>query len=169
MNSTTTNAVSGESIILDCENDYVMNESTIREAAEADSIRKPLFEYDNRLPQLVAQREYEQVIANQALSKSIARKLSREVLLPCKNDLYRERISLFEKETKKEITRSEKIRLTYLEWQLDRLEDALVGEELDGLEKMIEANATLAATIRSIVDQVKEAKPSAFKRRKTRG
>jgi hypothetical protein len=51
--------------------------------------------------------------------------------------LLGERERLLDKQFNESITHSEKIRLQYVRWQLDRIEDAREGETLDALENWI--------------------------------
>lgn len=54
------------------------------------------------------------------------------------DDLLVERQLLLDKQFSETITRPETIRLTYVKWQLDRIEDARYGETLDALENWAE-------------------------------
>jgi hypothetical protein len=59
-------------------------------------------------------------------------------------------------------------RLAALEWQLDRIEDALVGDNLDDLELLIQQQEVLGARIERFVTEVRSFSPKAFDPRKSR-
>jgi hypothetical protein len=52
-------------------------------------------------------------------------------------DLLRQRQALLDKELAGTIDRSEKNKLEYVRWSLDRIEDARYGQEMDALEEAI--------------------------------
>src|SRR2546426_5188406 len=55
--------------------------------------------------------------------RELNRQITREELLPQREDLARRRAALFEKSLDGPLTRSEQSALRYVEWQLDRIED----------------------------------------------
>jgi hypothetical protein len=72
-------------------------------------------------------------VASRRAGRINAASISNEEL----DRLVVERQLLLDKKFNENITRAEIIRLTYVEWQLDRIEDAREGEALDRLESWV--------------------------------
>jgi GTPase involved in cell partitioning and DNA repair len=152
-------------------------ENTIDEFPEPTSVshaentdiegRKPPYSYleAKKYYEISAEQSDLITMVRPAIDKNNERKLSLEELLPRKEELYNNRMVLVEKKLEHTITKKEENQLTYIEWQLDRLEDAISGEESDKLDRMVEVHTALAETITRMVDDIKKAKPSAFKTR----
>jgi hypothetical protein len=64
--------------------------------------------------------------------------------------LFAERKSLLDKEFDQTITRAEMIRLEYVRWSLDRIEDAKHGPSLDALERRIARYEAFAAEVQDL-------------------
>jgi hypothetical protein len=65
-------------------------------------------------------------------------------------DLLRERQALLSKQFDGTITKSERNRLTYVRWSLDRIEDAKYGEHLDRLDAVVSGYEQLLSAITNL-------------------
>jgi hypothetical protein len=72
------------------------------------------------------------------------------------NDLLRERQHLLDKKFGSTMTRSDEIRLQYVRWSLDRIEDAKYGPDLDILEGAIDRYEQLSRDISNLGNQLSE-------------
>lgn len=73
-----------------------------------------------------------------AITARRAGRLNASTISPGELDAFlRERQLLLDKKFDETITRREEIRLTYVNWQLDRIEDAMHGQVLDELESWV--------------------------------
>ena len=81
--------------------------------------------------------------------KDIARQNTLKRLHPLYDNIIAERQQILLKQIPNdgELSESEKAKIKYLEWQLDMIEDALHGEQLDLLEGFIERTEVLAQQI----------------------
>jgi len=61
--------------------------------------------------------------------------------------LHAERHALLDKEFNKTITRQEVMRLEYVRWSLDRIDDAKHGTKLDAIERRLERFEQFAAEV----------------------
>ncbi len=77
--------------------------------------------------------------------------------------LHEERQRLVAKQLDETITKTELIRLEYVRWSLDRIEDAQHGASLDELERSIAQFGKLANNLKSLHDGLQKA--AATKRR----
>ena len=68
--------------------------------------------------------------------------------------LLAERQRLLDKQFDKTITRAEAIRLEYVRWSLDRIEDAKHGPSLDALERRIARFEAFAAEVQDLKRQL---------------
>lgn len=84
------------------------------------------------------------------LNRAITKKTPAEEV----KSLVDERNILVMKRTKAGLTRDEERRLTYLRWQLDRIDDAQYGEILDIFEKTAEEYERFASDIDSLLTQL---------------
>lgn len=73
--------------------------------------------------------------------------------------LLNERNKLLDKEFSKTISRTEKNRLEYVRWSLDRIEDAKHGHDLDALEGLVAHYEQLSRDINSLKNQLVERLP----------
>lgn len=109
-------------------------------------------------------------IKNLSLSLGNINNYNREVtkknLLPRQDDIITERSKLINKKFKDGISKLEERRLKYLDWQLDRIDDALNGEHLDKLEKMVQMHEKLARSVGDFAEIIKNATPKASKHNK---
>lgn len=64
--------------------------------------------------------------------------------------LHAERQRLLDKQFDKTITRAESIRLEYVRWSLDRIEDAKHGPALDALERRISRYEAFASEVQGL-------------------
>lgn len=72
-------------------------------------------------------------------------------------DLLAERTKLLDKKFDGTLTKSENIRLEYVRWSLDRIEEARHGPALDKLESKIEEIQRLAARLAGLRDGLRSA------------
>ncbi|MEM9264011.1 MAG: hypothetical protein AAGA46_00630 [Cyanobacteria bacterium P01_F01_bin.13] len=72
------------------------------------------------------------------------------------NKLASERSELIMKKISVDIglTRSEEKRLKYIDWQIDRIEDSLIGDSLDDLEAFVNGQNALGSDIKLFAKQV---------------
>jgi hypothetical protein len=89
--------------------------------------------------------------------KKINRELTLKELSPSEDRIQEERRNLVEKEFAEGISSRESRRLVYLEWQLDRLDDARQGEGLDRLEGLIELHEKTAVEINDAIESLNRA------------
>ena len=96
--------------------------------------------------------------------KKINRAFTKRIPLEIEEDLIKERNQLVRKKIKEDLTKREQIRLTFLRWQLDRIDDAKHGEHLDLLGRIVEAQEEFTEEIGMLLSQIgvgqsKERKP----------
>lgn len=84
------------------------------------------------------------------------RKLTREKFVDQEHELLQERNELVDKELSAGLSLSEEKRLRYLGWQLDRIEDAQIGDSLDQIEYFVEQKELLGRQIAYFSDQVSQ-------------
>lgn len=96
------------------------------------------------------------------------RQLTRQTLLPKESELVRERNNLVRKKYKETFSKKDVIRLRYIEWQLDRIEDAIVGDSIDYLESLVESQEQLAQTVEKWADVIKDNTPVKAQQRRRR-
>jgi len=70
--------------------------------------------------------------------------------------LLRERQDLLDKNFDDTITRKEKIRLEYIRWSLDRIEDSKFGQTLDMLENSVSKYEQFLSDVRKLENQLKQ-------------
>jgi hypothetical protein len=75
------------------------------------------------------------------------------------DDLLRERQQLLDKQFAETITKAERIRLQYVRWSLDRIDDARYGETLDRLESWIAEYERFGNKIESLLEDLGTLKP----------
>jgi hypothetical protein len=68
--------------------------------------------------------------------------------------LHAERQKLLDKQFDKTITRAESIRLDYVRWSLDRIDDAKHGPAIDALERQIARYEAFAVEVRDLKAQL---------------
>lgn len=73
------------------------------------------------------------------------------------SDLLKERQSLLDRLFAKEITRKEQLRLEYVRWSLDRIEDAKHGYVLDALESAVGTYERFLSQIEGFQTQLDQA------------
>ena len=76
------------------------------------------------------------------------RALTRLTLVPQLDHFTNERNALVRKKFCAGLTPKEERRLAFVSWQLDRIDDAERGHQIDQLEKLIEAHERLGSTIK---------------------
>jgi hypothetical protein len=91
------------------------------------------------------------------------RAITRKELLPRRFEIMRDRALLFEKSLEAELTPSDATRLRYLEWQLDRIEDADIGEDLDRLSLLADLQAEFGERVEKWLDDIRKVMPTASK------
>jgi hypothetical protein len=85
--------------------------------------------------------------------KKMNRAVSKKIPEKEKKRLLRDHLELVKKATATGLTNKEEMQLRLIRWKLDRIEDAEQGEYLDRIEKIIEAQESLAKQIGSVVSQ----------------
>lgn len=83
---------------------------------------------------------------NRAMTRQTPRKEVQSLMI--------EREKLAMKKTKEGLTTAEQRRLKYVEWQLDRIDDAEYGESLDILEKLAERYQQFVDDFRDVSDRL---------------
>lgn len=68
--------------------------------------------------------------------RQMARKITKRRLIKDKNNLIEERNLLVSKKFDEGLNKNEENRLAFVRWQLNRIEDAEIGDDLDKFEKM---------------------------------
>ena len=91
------------------------------------------------------------------------RTISRNELLPQREQLAAERAALFTKGLDTELTRTEQRQLRYVEWQLDRLDDAVVGDQLDMLAAFVSATERLGGRMDQWLTELRRVLPAKSK------
>lgn len=86
--------------------------------------------------------------------KRINRAVTQKIPTEIEEDLFRERNEHVRKKTKRGLSKKEERRLTYLRWQLDRIDDARFGEQLDNLETMVLAQEEFAKELRFLLSEI---------------
>lgn len=89
------------------------------------------------------------------LLKKKTRELTIAHLADKEDNFITERKQLVLKEITNGLTRNEKIKIKYLTWLLDRIEDAQNGEFLDHLEKLVNQQEKIANSVLSNIDLIK--------------
>lgn len=96
------------------------------------------------------------------VAAGVASDAERQMLLrflaPRQDALVAERNALIDKQFSEGLSSPEEHRLEVVCWHLDRIDDALVGPELDRLERLVESHERLAATVRSFADRMSAAR-----------
>ncbi len=86
--------------------------------------------------------------------RCLAREITRRKLIKKKNELIKERNSLIQKKYDSDLTGSEKNRLEFIRWQLDRIDDAEIGDQLDSYEKMAEEYKKFSYDLEKLIKTV---------------
>lgn len=86
--------------------------------------------------------------------KKINRAFTKGISPKIEENLIKERNELVKKKVKEHLTKKEQIRLTFLKWQLDRIDDAKHGEHLDFLGRIVGAQEEFAKEIGMFLSQI---------------
>ena len=90
-------------------------------------------------------------VGNPAVSvydvRHASRALTRRTMADEEPALLRERDELLDRKYESGLDVHGERRLTYVRWQLDRIDDALNGEHLDAVERVVSAQEQMAGTI----------------------
>lgn len=86
--------------------------------------------------------------------KDINRFITRKISPKFKEQLIEERNSLVDRKFNGGLSRKEERRLTYVRWQLDRIDDAEEGHILDYFEKVAEQHENFSKEITNILDRL---------------
>ena len=97
------------------------------------------------------------------------REITRKELLPQRRSIARKRAALFRKTLDNTITPSEVKELRYIEWQLDRIEDAEIGEELDRLTAIAGAHEMLGEKMNTLLEAIRKIKAGRERGARSRG
>ncbi len=98
--------------------------------------------------------------------EAYARALIRTTLGPQYEGMNDRRSELVRKELVGSLTPKEHARLDYLRWQLDQIEEALLGDQWDLMQAAVARQAALARDMQVFIDELKAATPTAFRTRK---
>ncbi len=100
----------------------------------------------------------------------VARELSGAIPEEVKQQLYEEHGQLVEKSFVEDLLPQESNRLRYLRWQIDRLQDADIGDSLDRLDDLASLHKKIADEVSAFADHAAEiaTQHSHPKRRRTR-
>jgi len=85
------------------------------------------------------------------LNREITRRISPEEI----ESLFNEHNLLVKKKFREGISEKEQKRLILLRWELDRIEDAFHGENIDRLESFLEGYERFAEDINEFVDHIR--------------
>ncbi|RLC03418.1 MAG: hypothetical protein DRI57_29135 [Deltaproteobacteria bacterium] len=85
--------------------------------------------------------------------KYINREVLRKIPPGTREMLIEERQALVRKKFKKGLIRKEENRLRLIDWELDRIDDAELGEELDRLEYFVRLNEQFASELKEMMDK----------------
>ncbi|MCF8070537.1 MAG: hypothetical protein K9L30_18305 [Desulfobacterales bacterium] len=83
--------------------------------------------------------------------KRINREISRKISPETKNKLIEARQALAIKKFQTGLTKKEENRLKLIDWELDRIDDAELGEELDSLEYFVNLNEQFACELKDMM------------------
>ena len=86
--------------------------------------------------------------------KSINRAITRKMPVKEKNKIITERDRLVTKKFKEGLVKKEEKRLTYVRWQLDRIDDAENGEMIDNLEKIVGDHESFADEVKKLMNSL---------------
>jgi hypothetical protein len=84
------------------------------------------------------------------LNRQLTIKISTEEV----DKLFREHDLLINKKFKGGFSKHDEIRLRMVRWELDRIEDAFIGEKIDHLESFVDGYEKLADDINNFVDSI---------------
>lgn len=101
------------------------------------------------------------VAGSRELSRALARRIPDTVV----KALMEEHGILAEKLVDHSLSAREKARLTYVRWQLDRIEDARIGEDLDALEELAALHEAISDEVARFVGQVEHVSQAPRRRR----
>lgn len=101
-------------------------------------------------------------------TKQYNREIVRLTILSSYDKIVVERRALVEKKFHGSLSQSEEKKLKYLDWQLDRIDDARGGDCLDKLESIVQAHEQLAQKVGVVVERMKNVIPQSSKRKKRR-
>jgi hypothetical protein len=102
-----------------------------------------------RIPNAGVDQEVYAVTARQA-SRLNASAISEQE----RAHLLREREALLDKQYSGGLTRSQTMRLRYVRWTLDRIDDAVYGEALDDLERSVDKYEQFLSDLQGLRDQL---------------
>lgn len=86
--------------------------------------------------------------------KRLNRIVTRKIPVHTIDELIEERNALVKKEIYQGFSPKEKRRLIYIKWQLDRIDDALYGENIDFLETLVEQRNSFAQNLRELLEKL---------------
>lgn len=134
-------------------------------------------EFGTELPYSLAQREWrgssdsgasDEYAITPPVLKRLNREVSKKIPESEKKRLMIEHLELVKKDARTGLEKSEKRRLQLIRWQLDNIEDAEHGEDLDRLEAVLKAKERFAEEIEKLVGQFKVSKHRRHKPRALR-
>jgi hypothetical protein len=97
--------------------------------------------------------------ADQDVQRSVEfnRQVAMLALVPKQEEIASERAKLVVKKFDEGLSAHEEKRLLYVTWQLDRIDDALIGPALDTWEAVVKAEEDLAAVLQRNKERTKRA------------
>jgi hypothetical protein len=99
----------------------------------------------------------EQTLHEPGTLRAANRAVTRQTLVPLYEDLLARRKELFRRSRREALSKKESTELRYLEWQIQRVEDADIGDHLDQLEALASAHERLQETVGSWIGEVRAA------------
>ena len=108
-----------------------------------------------------------QVQSKIALSeiKRMNREITRRIPNEEVESLFNEHNFLVTKKFREGISKQEEKRLTLIRWELDRIEDAIYGENIDRFESFLDGYERFAKDINQFVDNIRNSTKNRGKRR----
>lgn len=98
--------------------------------------------------------------------KKLSRETTKITLLGKEPDLIKARQMLVIKMMSESLSVQEKTDLDYINWQLNKIEDAKYGESLDALQKIVEVHETVSREVHDTVSAIKAIAASANRKTK---
>lgn len=99
--------------------------------------------------------------------KRYNREVTRKTFLHQESELIAKRSKLIDKKFDVGLSKCEENQLKYIDWQLDRIEDAIGGEQLDELETWVQAHEQIRESVESFSRQVQAVTRRGSKRRRS--
>lgn len=99
---------------------------------------------------------------------SVVRAIVSVSLAPKYDQITKARAALAQRAVSQQLSRGERSRLQYLEWQIDQIEDAMGGAHLDLLEALARKHEDIAKQVGDLMSKLTEQSPTTLQRRPSR-